>query len=141
MEHGVSDGVLLDDCYHLRHGNPNTPTRGPLSPLPESPSASRHLQLTSENDNLNKDLQQARHFFTSDNREKNKSDAEKQSDIHQFIQDKKDAHKVRFQKHKTRFEKFESYKPPTKAEKREELVAKMNYQPSAFCLDFALFSL
>lgn len=70
-EHGVSDGVLLNDCYHLRHGKPNTPTRGSLSPLPQSPSASRRLQLTSENDNLNKDLQQARDFFTSDNREKN----------------------------------------------------------------------
>jgi hypothetical protein len=56
MEHGVSDGVLLDDCYHLRHGNPNNPTKGPLSPLPESPPASRRLQLTSENNNLNKDF-------------------------------------------------------------------------------------
>jgi len=49
-----------------------TPTLPPgvLFPLPESPSASRRLQLTSENDNLNKGLQQGRDFFTSDNREK-----------------------------------------------------------------------
>jgi hypothetical protein len=77
---------------------------------------------------------------------RDRRDAEKQSDKRQFIQDKKDAHKARFQKHKTRFKKhktrfkkFESSKPLTKDEKREELAAKMNYKPSAFCLDFALF--
>jgi hypothetical protein len=96
-------------------------TRRPLPPLPESPSPSRRLQLTSENDNLNKDLQKACDFFTSDKQEKNKSDAEKKSDIRQLIQDKKDALKARF-------EKFQSSKPPTKIEKRKELVANMNYQ-------------
>ncbi len=96
-------------------------TRRALFPLPVSHSASRRLQLTSENDNLNKDWQEALDFFTSDKQEKNESDTEKKSDIRQFIQDKKEAHKARF-------EKFESSKPPTKAEKRKELVAKMNYQ-------------
>jgi hypothetical protein len=77
--------------------------------------------LTSEHDNLNKDLQKARDFFTSDKQEQNKSGAEKKSDIRQFIQDKKEAHKARF-------EKFESSKPPTKIGKRKELIANMNYQ-------------
>jgi hypothetical protein len=96
-------------------------TRRPLPPLPESPSPSRRLRLTSENDIPEKDWKQTRDFFASDKREKNKSDAEKKSDIRQFIQDKKDAHQARF-------EKFESAKPITKVEKREQPIENMNYQ-------------
>jgi len=87
-------------------------TRRPLPPSCQSPSTPR---ATQSNRRPLPPLPQS-------------PSTEKKSDVHQFIEDKKEVHKARFEKHRARFEKFESAKARTKVEKREELIAKMNYQ-------------
>jgi hypothetical protein len=100
-------------------------TRPPLPTPLESPSTRRALPPSCQSPSTSRATQSNRRPLPP---LPQSPSTEKKSEIYQFIEDKKDSHKARFEKHRARFEKFESAKPSTKAEKREELVAKMNYQ-------------